>query len=232
MTEVTPPARTPAPEAEPPALPAPTAAPAPPPRVPASPSPPLWGDDVPGLAGPRLRKTALGFYGIVTLVAVGYALFSGNAGRLFGEKEPTLVGLLGAAGLAIGLVALWRTGARIWTPLADATEEVQRVVGPISTGDAILLAVVSGFAEELLFRGALWPHLGLVGSSLLFGLVHVLPRRSLWVYPLYATACGFLLGLLRAGTENVVPAMLCHALVNALNLAWVGARARKAAGLA
>ncbi len=176
----------------------------------------------------RIRRVALGFYGIVTLFAVGYALFSGNIKLLFGEREPTLVGLLGALGLAVGLVALWRMGVRLWKPVASATDDLEALIGPIGVGDAILLAVLSGFAEELLFRGALWPHLDLVGSALLFGLVHVMPRRSLWIYPLFAVLAGFLLGLLRAGTGSVLPAMLCHAVVNGLNLAWLGARARKA----
>jgi membrane protease YdiL (CAAX protease family) len=218
----------------PPALPAPAVVPAPPllpstsgPSPSAGPSPADRAGP-PGLARPSLRKVALGFYGIVTLFALGYALFSGEVGRLFGEKPPTLVGVLGAAGLALGLVALWRTGIRLWKPVAAATDELERMIGPLSVGDAILLAVISGFAEELLFRGALWPPLGLVGSALLFGLVHVLPRRALWVYPVFALVAGFLLGLLREGTESVIPPMLCHVLVNAINLAWIGGRARKA----
>ena len=66
-----------------------------------------------------------------------------------------------------------------------------------------------------------------LGSALLFGLVHVLPRRSLWIYPLFATLAGLLFGLLREGTQSLWPCILAHVAVNVLNLAWIGQIARK-----
>ena len=92
-----------------------------------------------------------------------------------------------------------------------------------------LLALASGFAEELLFRGALWPHLGLAGTSLLFGLVHMLPRRALALYPVFAALVGVVFGLVRSGTGSVVAAMVAHAVVNGLNLTWLELRRRRAA---
>ena len=66
-----------------------------------------------------------------------------------------------------------------------------------------------------------------MGTTLLFGLVHVLPRRSLWIYPLFATLAGLLFGLLREGTQSLWPCILAHVAVNVLNLAWIGQIARK-----
>ena len=54
----------------------------------------------------------------------------------------------------------------------------------------------------------------------------MLPRRDLLVYPLFALLAGLLLGLLREGTQSVAPPFLAHALVNGVNLHWIGARAR------
>ena len=45
------------------------------------------------------------------------------------------------------------------------------LLGPITFRAALGLALLSGVAEELLFRGALWPHLGLFGTTFLFALV-------------------------------------------------------------
>lgn len=177
--------------------------------------------------GPELLHVAAPFYGVVVLFAFGYALFSGGLPDLFGEAAPTLPGLVGALGLGLALVVLARVGNRSWRPMTRLTEALAEWIGPIDLKTALLLALLSGGAEELLFRGALWPHLGLVGTTLLFGLVHFLPRRSLWIYPLFATLAGLLLGLLREGTQSLWPPMLAHVMVNALNLAWIGSLARR-----
>jgi len=178
--------------------------------------------------GRALLRIALPFYGIVALFAVGFALFSAGITRLFGEVAARPTGLLGGLGVGLGLVALTRVGASGWAPMVRMTRSLEELVGPITWTTALLLALVSGFAEELLFRGALWPHLGLIGTTLLFGLIHVLPRRSLWLYPVFATLAGLFLGLVREGTGSVWPPIVAHVTVNALNLAWLGTRARRA----
>lgn len=180
-------------------------------------------------ARPSLLRFAVPFYGVVAVFALGFALFSTGVRGLFGEAAPTVEGVLVGLGLGLALVALSRVGSRAWNPMRRAMESLATLLGPIGRGEAILLALLSGVAEELLFRGALWPHLGLVGTTLLFGLVHVLPRRPLWVYPLFATAAGLLLGLLRDGTQSLVPPIVAHVTVNALNLAWLGGVARRLA---
>jgi membrane protease YdiL (CAAX protease family) len=173
-------------------------------------------------------RIAFVFYGVCVLFAFGYALFTNQLGVLFGERLPAWLHLGGGVLLGLVVVLLTRVAARGWGPMRRLVDTTTDLVGPLRTDEALVLALLSGFAEELLFRGALWPHLGLVGTSLLFGLVHVLPRRPLWVYPLFAVVVGLLLGLLREGTQSVWPPVLAHVTVNALNLAWLGRRARRA----
>lgn len=174
------------------------------------------------LRPPSLLWRALHFYGIVTLFALGFALFSGHGKELLGTQPLHVKGLAAALGIAAGLVAVARMGARVWAPMERAAVATRELIGPLKISEIAGLALLSGCAEELLFRGALWPTLDPWGVTLLFGLVHVLPRRRLWIYPLYATAAGLFLGMLREGTGHVLPPMLAHVLINACNLWWIG----------
>jgi hypothetical protein len=79
---------------------------------------------------------------------------------------------------------------------------------------------VSGFAEEAFFRGALQPQVGLVIASLIFGVVHFVPRREFLPWTAFAIAAGFLFGWLFDTTGNLVAPVVAHASINAVNL-WL-----------
>ncbi len=82
--------------------------------------------------------------------------------------------------------------------------------------DLLLVAVLAGFGEELLFRGVLQPWLGrghplagLIGANLIFGLLHALTPG----YAALATAFGFYLSWLLAGfgEPNLLRPIVAHA---------------------
>ncbi len=108
-----------------------------------------------------------------------------------------------------------------------ASDALGTLLGPITPAQAILLGVVSGFSEELLFRGALWEHLGLWGSSLLFGLLHFIPVRALAFYPFFAFLAGLGMGVLRERTGSIWAPVATHVTVNAINLTFLGWMQRK-----
>ncbi len=212
------------------------AAPLPTPPTPPSPPTPPLGPSAPpasaplpapaarGAHGRELVRLAAGFYGITLLFAVGYALFSGTIRTLFGTQGPSVGHLLAAVGVGGLVVGASHVAARAVPVVDRAWKALADLLGPVDTRSAIVLAVCSGVAEELLFRGALWPHLGLAGTSLLFGLVHVLPRRALLVYPVFAALVGLLFGLLREGSGSVLPPMIAHVVVNGTNLLLLARR--------
>ena len=176
----------------------------------------------------ELIRFAIGFYGLVLLFAVGYALFSKNHDvALLGPNRPTVLHLLAAIALGLVIVGLTRVALRMWKSVGHATDALAEILGPLTWKDALILAAVSSISEEVLFRGALFSSLGLIGSSLLFGLVHVVPRRALWMYPLFAAGAGLVLGLLRDGSGSVYPPIIAHFVVNTLNLHFIGQRATK-----
>jgi membrane protease YdiL (CAAX protease family) len=206
--------------------------PPPPPPPPAAAAPKTLFHTLFTGPGGRLVKIAFLFYGVVFLFAVGYAIFGSTAGRLFGEAMPSPNSLI--VGLVVGLAIMGACQLTVRTlpAVTAAANEIEKILGPLSYPAVAALAIVSGFCEELLFRGALWPHLGLVGTTFLFGLVHVVPNRALIAYPVFALAAGFVLGLLRDATDNVLPCMIAHATVNGINLAWIEYRRRRTAARA
>ena len=80
------------------------------------------------------------------------------------------------------------------------------------------MAVASGFSEELLFRGALQPRVGLLVASVLFGAVHFVPRRQLLPWTGFAIAVGLLFGWMFETTGNLVAPVVAHCVVNGVNL--------------
>ena len=62
--------------------------------------------------------------------------------------------------------------------------------------DAFAVALLSGLAEEALMRAFLQPWIGLLPAALAFGLLHTLPDRRLWLWPVAAFVMGIILGLL------------------------------------
>ncbi len=89
-------------------------------------------------------------------------------------------------------------------------------------GLILMVAVVPGVVEELMFRGYIqtrlaerWhPALAIVISAVLFSMAHLDPVHMLGVIPL-----GLWLGAVAWRADSVLPAMLCHAANNTLAVA-------------
>jgi membrane protease YdiL (CAAX protease family) len=132
---------------------------------------------------------------------------------------------LAAGGVAIGLSEALTRWTRAGQLLADRlAEHLARSLGPIGLGDAWLLALASGLAEEMFFRGAMQAELGIVMASLAFGAAHFLPRRDLVLWSVYAVAMGAGLGALYDWTGQLVAPIAAHVLVNGINLPRLSAR--------
>ena len=206
------------------------ATPSPETPIPATAPPPSDGNG--GLSGGALLRIAGGFYGLVAVFAFGYALFSritgggsSEDGPFLGLALPSIGSLASGIGLGLIVVGVVHIGLRMLPAVEDASRHFARILGPLTWREALLLAAFSSIAEELLFRGALWPHLGWIGTSFLFALVHILPKKALWGYPLFALFAGVLFSILREippGDGSVFPPILAHFTINALNLWWLG----------
>jgi hypothetical protein len=171
-------------------------------------------------------RLVLGFYALMGGGAVVWRLASDGVlpwAKAPGEAVLPIHWRI-AAGLGAGaaLVVL----SRAWTARSEAgralAAELARVLGPLSTGRALAFAAASGLAEESLFRGALQPQVGGLAATLIFAAAHFVPAPKLRVWSLFALLAGAVFGALFAVTGDLLAPALAHALVNAVNLRWLG----------
>jgi CAAX protease family protein len=180
----------------------------------------------------RLYRTAWIFYLVLGLAGVGWIGWRRGPIplSLFVDVHAWWLDLAG--GLAVGgaLLAVWAGAARL-SPLARRLEsEIGSVLGPLTVSEAVALAVFSGVAEELFFRGALQgafsdPWAGWLWATVLFGLLHTGPGPAFRLWGVFAALAGALFGALMLWRGNLLGPITAHFLVNAINLKRVSATA-------
>jgi membrane protease YdiL (CAAX protease family) len=125
--------------------------------------------------------------------------------------------VLGATALLTGINAIvWATSAHLREAMSRLFDEV---LGPLRPVDFAFVALLSGIAEEIAFRGVAQPLFGIVLSSLIFAVLHI-PAPGLWVYGLWALFASLFLGNLYAWTGNLFVPIGVHVLNNFISL-WI-----------
>lgn len=181
-------------------------------------------DPLAGPPGPNFVRTGLLFYGVMGVVAVLWRVglhgepifFASPSAGASGVHWVRDLGIGVALGLGIVLLSSLLTRFTVWGE--NLARSMARALGPISTPDCLLLAFASGFAEEMFFRGALQPRVGFVMASLLFGIVHFVPRREFLPWTGFAVIVGFALGALYSATGNLLAPVVAHTVINGINL--------------
>lgn len=126
-----------------------------------------------------------------------------------GSFFPTAIGL-GLAGLLMEYVPGLPTDS-------SAVDFYNNLTIEWSIPFVILIGLVPGFCEEMLFRGYIqqrlverWrPLIGITITSVLFGLAHLMPAIVLM-----ATVIGFYLGYVSWKTKSIWPTIFCHIAIN------------------
>jgi membrane protease YdiL (CAAX protease family) len=78
--------------------------------------------------------------------------------------------------------------------------------------------LLSGIAEEVFFRGAVQAACGFLPATLLFAALHSGRGREMLLWTASALAAGALLGAMMLGRGTLFAPIVCHALVNAVQL--------------
>jgi membrane protease YdiL (CAAX protease family) len=201
-------------------------APSPPePEPPGAPPPAPQRPTLPTAAPGRLYLLAWAFY--LALAIAGSAWIGLRLGviplRLFISTSRWGWGIDLAVGAAAGLllIGMWqgmRRLPRLGGLARELEAEMSELLGGLAPPQALALAALSGFAEELFFRGAVQGALGWLAASLLFALLHTGPGPAFRVWSLYAALAGALFGALMSWRGNLAAPVLAHFVVNAVNL--------------
>jgi membrane protease YdiL (CAAX protease family) len=182
--------------------------------------------------GQRLRLDPVtlihqeGVVGVVALIGLGLR----SEGPLSALAPvagwvPSLVAGLAIGGAAAGVLLLL---ARL-PPLLRLQRWQREMVAAWSSGDVAAVAMLSGIAEEALVRALLQPLIGLLPAAAVFALLHVVPDRDAWAWPLVALALGLVLGALFA-RHGYPAAAAAHVVVNAIGFARLRASGGAAPG--
>ncbi len=169
-----------------------------------------------------LMNTALVIYGVMAGVGLILAMYvQHNLATSFATK----LGLdvwgryLALAGLATGVILILSYFFEEYVPSFRALKwAFAEIIGRCSVFGVFYLSLLSACGEEILFRGGIQPTLGLFGTSILFGLLHVGPGGRLSSWSIWAILAGFLMGWLFESTQSLYPPMICHFAVNFISM--------------
>jgi uncharacterized protein len=173
----------------------------------------------------RFFKNACLFEAALIVVAVVLGWLSGinPFATLHYSESAIIYGLLGTIPLFLLFLLLEQL-------TADSVVTIRRLLletlGPslyrYHWTDLFILATIAGISEEILFRGVIQPWMesswgltvGLVGSNILFGLVHAVTP----LYAVLATLVGIYLGLSLdyGGDRNLLTPIIIHGLYDFL----------------
>lgn len=93
----------------------------------------------------------------------------------------------------------------------------EMIISKIQMSDIIPIALASGIAEEIFFRGILQNGIGIYFSNIIFALLHF-PGKEFWVYSLWTLFAGLFLGNIYAYTNNLFIVIIAHVMNNFLAL--------------
>ncbi|HEY7613483.1 MAG TPA: CPBP family intramembrane glutamic endopeptidase [Gemmatimonadales bacterium] len=173
----------------------------------------------------------------LVLIALGLGWLGGVSPFAALRLDAAGVGL--GLGAALPMLALLRWCLRTsWEPMRGLVALVEERLGPwlasASTGGIVLLALLAGIGEELLFRGVIqvWlaqrfpTWLAVAAASTLFGVGHWLSAS----YAALAALIGAYLGLVFLLSGNLLAPVVAHAAYDVVALIVLARRAAPTRG--
>lgn len=155
--------------------------------------------------------------GVVAVIAlVGLSLSASGIWGGLAARGPLPTAVLTGTLAGVGcFLVLWLI--RDLRPLSELENWQRHMIHGWTVTDAAAVAVFSGLAEEALIRGLLQPVIGLLPAAVVFAILHIVPDRRLWMWPVLALILGLVLGgVYELG--GYPAAATAHVAINALSL--------------
>lgn len=172
-------------------------------------------------AGPVLVYGTLSTVAICTALARGQSPIATDSWLPLGGLFGPVVSVVAGAALAFATIKATRQFVRRWVWARALHADLRPAIRHAGEGTILVLGIASAASEELFFRGLLTTVIGLVASSLAFGLLHQMRGRVGWVWAAWATVMGFLFGALFLATGSLIGPLLAHAIINVANLRFI-----------
>ena len=167
----------------------------------------------------------IGLYGGMGILAFLIAAGRGDPDlyRLGGSPPLWQLGTGPVIGVALGLavVGLTRYATRNFEWARDLHANFRDLLGPLTHREIVILALASSIGEELLFRGALLPWLGVWVQALIFAALHIGPGRRFLPWTASALVLGIVFGVVAKETGNLGGPIVAHFTINYLNLKFI-----------
>lgn len=125
-----------------------------------------------------------------------------------------------ALGLAAGglLILVWVAARQFLSSARKLEEDLAKLLGPLATSEVLGLALFSGFAEELFFRGAMQGAWGWLPATVVFAALHAGPGATYRIWTAFAVVAGLTLAGLMVWRGNLLAPVVAHVLINGVNL--------------
>ena len=99
-------------------------------------------------------------------------------------------------------------------------DTLRPLFGAIGFREVVVISVAAGVGEELFFRGVVQPELGLVPTSIIFGVLHMGGRGTV-AFGCWVAIMGSVLGWLALWTEGLLAPVVAHIAYDAAALAYI-----------
>jgi membrane protease YdiL (CAAX protease family) len=143
--------------------------------------------------------------------------------RIAGRSTPLFLALSPLIGLGIGLavVFLSRFAVHRFDWARRLHTDFRSILGPLTGREILVLALASSVGEELLFRGALQPMVGVWTQAVVFALLHIGPGVRFLPWTVSAFALGLVFGWLFHATGDLGGPIVAHFAINYMNLHFI-----------
>jgi hypothetical protein len=156
-------------------------------------------------------------------VALAWGTLRGqpNVWHLEGSDPAMFSSLFSGLAIGLGLVFASRMALYRFEWARALHRELRHMLFPLTDAEIVVLAAASSVGEEMFFRGALVPSIGLFWSSAIFALLHIGPKGRYLPWTVSSFGAGWLFGLTFLWTGDLTGPVVAHFLVNFLNLRHV-----------